>query len=88
MLDSVVLRPPRGATKKAISASTGSATSASRSFGLVRHPPEPVGCPLAAARKHVRPGEFVWTIVGDAEALEKEISNLNLGTVEVHELND
>ena len=43
---------------------------------------------LAAARKHVRPGEFVWTIVGDAHALESEIGNLQLGTVEVHEIND
>ena len=43
---------------------------------------------LAAARKHVRPEEFVWTIVGDARALEKEIANLNLGAVEVHELHD
>jgi zinc protease len=43
---------------------------------------------LAAARRHVRPDEFVWTIVGDAHALEKPIAEMNLGTVEVHELDD
>lgn len=43
---------------------------------------------LAAARNHVRPEEFVWTIVGDAHALAKDIANLNLGTVEVHEPHD
>jgi zinc protease len=43
---------------------------------------------LDAARKHVRPAEFIWTIVGDAHALEKDIAALNLGNVEVHELDD
>jgi zinc protease len=42
----------------------------------------------AAARRHVRPDDFIWTIVGDAHALEKEITALNLGTIEVHELDD
>ncbi|HEY0306301.1 MAG TPA: pitrilysin family protein, partial [Longimicrobiales bacterium] len=42
----------------------------------------------AAARKHVRPDDFIWTIVGDAHVLEKEIAALNLGTIEVHELDD
>jgi zinc protease len=43
---------------------------------------------LRAARAHVRPQEFVLTIVGDAHALEKEISALDLGPLEVHEIND
>jgi zinc protease len=43
---------------------------------------------LAAARAHVQPDKFVWTIVGDAHALEKDIAALNLGAVEVHESND
>ncbi len=43
---------------------------------------------LAAARAHVRPDAFVWTIVGDAHALEKDIAALNLGIVDVHENND
>jgi zinc protease len=43
---------------------------------------------LAAARKHIRMDEFVITIVGDAKALEPEIAALDLGTIEVHEIND
>jgi zinc protease len=42
----------------------------------------------AAARKHIRMDEFVVTIVGDARALEPEIAALNLGTIEVHEINE
>jgi len=43
---------------------------------------------LAAARKHIRMDEFVITIVGDAKALEPEIAALDLGPIEVHEIND
>jgi zinc protease len=41
-----------------------------------------------AARQHVRPDEFVFTVVGDAVALEKELGALQLGSIEVHEIND
>ena len=43
---------------------------------------------ISAARAHIRPEEFVWTIVGDAAALAKEIGELNIGSVEVHESNE
>jgi zinc protease len=43
---------------------------------------------LTAARQHVRPADFVFVIVGDADALQKEIEPLKLGTIEVHEIND
>ncbi len=43
---------------------------------------------LNAARAHVRPTEFVVTIVGDAHVLEQDIGALQIGNVEVHENND
>lgn len=39
---------------------------------------------LSAARQHVRPAEFVLTIVGDAHALRDDIAALQLGPVHVH----
>jgi hypothetical protein len=42
----------------------------------------------AAARTHIRPDELVFTIVGDAHALEPEIVALNLGDIEVHHSHD
>jgi len=41
-----------------------------------------------ALREHVRIPDFIVTIVGDAHALEKEIAALNIGSIEVHEIND
>jgi zinc protease len=43
---------------------------------------------LDAARAHVRPAEFVLTIVGDAHALEQDIGALQIGPVQVHEDHD
>ena len=43
---------------------------------------------LDAARAHVRPAEFVLTIVGDAHALEQDIAALQIGPVQVHEDHD
>lgn len=39
----------------------------------------------AAARKHIRPGEFRITVVGDAEAIVPELETLGLGDVDVVE---
>lgn len=37
-----------------------------------------------AARMHIRPGELVITVVGDAQAVVPELEGLDLGPVEVH----
>lgn len=43
---------------------------------------------LHAARTHIKPEEFVLTIIGDAHALESEIAALDLGPLQVHEHHD
>ena len=43
---------------------------------------------LDAARRHVRMDEFVVTIVGDATVLEPEIAKLQLGPIQVHEIDE
>lgn len=42
----------------------------------------------AAARAHIKPDEFVITIVGDAKTIESDIAALNVGPIEVHTLDD
>ncbi len=42
----------------------------------------------AAAREHMRPDDLVFTIVGDAHALEGDIAQLGLGNIEVHQSHD
>jgi zinc protease len=41
-----------------------------------------------AARKHIRIPDFIVTIVGDAQALEKDIAALNIGSIAVHEIDE
>jgi zinc protease len=43
---------------------------------------------LDAARRHIRMDDFVITIVGDATALEPEIAKLELGPIQVHEIDE
>lgn len=37
-----------------------------------------------AAREHIRPSQFVITIVGDAKAIESDLAALDVGPIEVH----
>jgi zinc protease len=41
-----------------------------------------------AARKYIRVSDFVVTIVGDAQVLEKDIAALNIGSIAVHEIDE
>jgi zinc protease len=42
----------------------------------------------AAARRQIRMDDLVVTIIGDATALEPEIEKLDVGPIEVHEINE
>lgn len=42
----------------------------------------------AAARQHIKPDQFVITIVGDAKAIESDIAALDIGPIEVHTINE
>jgi zinc protease len=41
-----------------------------------------------AGRQHIRMSDFVVTIVGDAQLLEKDIGALNIGAIAVHEIDE